>query len=299
MYSSRMIKLLAFTLILTSVGCSPTELKDATLWTSGAWALYDQTRIDSDGTQVKGTFKVSAVGGENIDGKPYYWIEFREDNESGVKITKFLASETVNYDPLASFVFWDDVKRIIIQENSKTPEEVPAQHLKRYAPTFIESIKSKRFGNIKDTDQPQVIDLPESAFKISDHDFKVKGTKTTRKYTSSVNLGFLNLEDTTESSTEFFRVQELPFGGIVKVTHSSSTTSVNKLKPDQEPKNPQVFENTMIMTQYGVSGATSQIIGEPVEMKVLPFPFLKGGQSKAGVPASGDSNQTGQNPANQ
>ena len=259
-------------------GCGPKEVKNAQLWPDGAWVLYEQTREDTDGSQVKGTLKVSSIGAEMVDGKPYYWIEIREDNQTGVKITKFLAAENAAYDPMTSFVFWDDIKRIIIQENNKTPEEVPAQHLKRYTPVYIESSKSKRFGNIKDTDQPQISEIPETSFQAGDKQITAKGMKITRRYTSSVNLGFLNLEDTTESSTEYFRSPDVPFGGIVKVTHSSQTSSINKLKPDQEAKPPQVFNNTLVLTQFGMSGASSQIIGEPVEMKVLPFPFLKGGQ---------------------
>ncbi|GEM_PF-5743374 len=254
--------------------CGSSSVPDAGLWTDGAWALFEQTKKAADGKETKGTLKVSAVGKEMVDGKPYHWLEIREDTSDGVKITKFLATESAAFDPMKSFTFWDDVKRIIIQENSKAPEEVPPEHLKRFAPSFVESLQSKRFGNAKDVTQPTVTDLEPLTLKIGNQDLVGAGKKYSRSFTSSVNLGFLNLEDTTESGTEFYISKSVPFGGMIKVTHSSKTSQVDKLKPDQAPKPPIVFENSMVLKDFGTSGATSQIIGEPVKMQVNPFPFL-------------------------
>jgi len=266
-------------LLIAGSGCAPEELPSASLWGDGAWALYKQTRVDIEGREISGSLKISSVGKEMVENKLYHWIEIREDNEDGVIITKFLTAENPTYNQKEGFKFWSDIKRIIIQENSQTPEEIPLQHLKRYSPTFVESSKSKRFGNVKDQHTPEFTELPEIKLTINNKEISGSGFKSKRIYTSSVNLGFLNLEDTTESTTSYFTNPEVPFGGLIKVIHSSKTLSLNKLKPEEQ-KPPQSFENTLVCTAYGKTGAETQIIGEPVEKQVMPFPFLKGGQKK-------------------
>lgn len=261
--------------LLLCFGCTPKEAPVASLWSDGAWVLYEQSSLDATGKEVTGTLKISAVGKEMIEDKVFHWIEIREDNQKGVVITKILASEAPVYDPRSSFVFWDQVKRVIIQENSQTPEEIPEQHLKRFIPGFVESSKSKRFGNVKDQEPEQFKELPDATMTINKQKITAKGYELVRHYTSSVNLGFLNLEDTTESSTTYFLNSDVPFGGLVKVEHSSSTSSLNKMKPNEEPKAPNRFKNSLICTAFGNSDATTQIIGDPVEKQVLPFPFLK------------------------
>ncbi|MBN1355529.1 hypothetical protein JXA40_04565 [bacterium] len=271
--------IIPFGCLLGISGCGTSDIPSAKLWQDGAWVLYSQTRTDSESDPVQGTLKLSAVGKEILDGKPYYWLEIREDRQEGsVIITKFLAAEKQDFNPDQSFVFWDDVKRIIIQEGNNTPEEIPSQHLKRFAPSFIESGKAKRFGNVKDIDAPEITSLPEKTFTVGGTNLLCRGKRFNRTFISEVNLGFLHLQDTTESKTEYHASNSVPFGGIVKVTHESTTTTVNKLKPEETPKAPVHFENTMELRQYGTSGSVSQIIGEPVEKQILPFPFLKGGK---------------------
>ena len=264
-----------WTLILLLTGCS-SEVPTASLWTDGAWILYDIQRIDTDGDKISGTLKVSSVGNEFIDGNPYHWIEMREDSQKGVTIKKFLAKEKENFNPRESFIFWDDVQKIIIQTNSETPESIPAQHLKRFAPTFIQSAKANRFGNAENVSPAEFKELPEKNFSLNGSDVSSKGYHISRHTKSSINLGFLNLEDTTKATTEYYISPNIPFGGIVSVKHESTITSINKTKPDQEPKPPVFWETRLTAKQYGMNGAKTQIIGEPIEKQVLPFPFLKG-----------------------
>lgn len=266
--------LVLFLIAFVFFACSKTTVPTASLWTDGAWVLFEQTKKSTDGKESKGSLKVSSVGKEIVDSKPYHWIEIREDSTDGVKITKFLASEALGFDPMKSFTFWDDIKRIIIQENSNAPEEVPPEHLKRFAPTFVESLQSKRFGNAKDVSQPLVQEMPPITLKAGNQDLSGEGKKYSRTFTSSVNLGFLNLEDTTESATEYYISKIVPFGGLIKVVHSSKTSQIDKLKPDQEAKPPVTFENSLVLKDFGSSQASSQIIGEPGKMQVNPFPFL-------------------------
>jgi hypothetical protein len=285
----RMTKINRFALLLVCTGfflgfagCGTQETPSAALWPDGAWALYKQTKLDTDNQRIQGTLKVSSVGKEIVDGEPYYWIELREDTQDGgVTITKFLAKENAQYNPDDSFVFWDDVKRIIIQEGTSTPEEIPSQHLKRFAPSFIESGKARRFGNVKDIDPPDISILSDITMSPGGKSLLCNGKKHERKYISEVNLGFLHLQDISESSTEYYRNASVPFGGVTKVIHSSTTTTANKLKADEPAKPPIHFENSMELEQFGSSGAISQIIGDPVEKQVLPFPFLKGAQTNS------------------
>lgn len=271
------IFILLTVIFLSICGCgeqTTSEPVSATLWNPGDWALYDIQRLDTNGEEMQGTLKISAVGQEMIEGQPYHWLEMREDSDLGVTITKFLAREKEYFNPEESFTFWDDIKRLIIQKDANQPEEVPEQHLRRYAPHFIESGSAKRYGNVENISPPKKEILPETEFTVNNTPVPVQGISTAQHFTSSVNLGFLNLEDTTESSVKFYRNPDLPFGGIVQVKLSSTTTSVNKLKPEAPPKPPQVYEIDMTLKAYG-NGAESQIIGTPVEMEVMPFPFLE------------------------
>ncbi len=257
------------------LGCQPEKAPPPSLWTEGAWAIYSQNQISTDGKAFTGKLKVSCVGSEMIDGTPYYWLELRKDKaDGGVTITKFLAKEKKNFSIKNSFVFWDDVKQIIIQEDSKTPEKIPPQYLSRFAPTFVESVKAKRFGNVKDIKPEKISDLPPKSFSIDGKNIQCTGKKFHRKFVSSVNLGFLNLEDTSEISTEYYASNDVPFGGIVYAKYVSTTQTVNKAKKSGEPKPPVHFENTLQLERFGATGAKSQIIGTPVEKKIMPFPFL-------------------------
>jgi len=272
------VKISAFLMVsVLMISCQPAELPTAALWTDGAWVLFDQTRKNVDGSETSGTLKISAVGKETVDGNLYHWIEFREDNEQGVKLTKFLTTERVNYNIKDGFNFWDQIIRIIVQENSGVPEEIPQQHLKRFSPSFVEHTKSKRFGNVKDAFPPKTSELSPINITVGGKNLKCSGTKYERKYSSEVNLGFLNLEDTTESASEYYTHSDIPFGSLVKVVHTSTTSSVNKLKPDQAPKPPTHFVHSLTLKSYGSKGAASEVTGEPVEKQILPFPFLKGG----------------------
>lgn len=288
---SRCICFLLIACVLVYAGCTqPTDTPDTTsapavnvnakLWNEGDWALYDINRTDTNGEKTHGTLKISSVGNDVIDGAPAHWLEIREDSENGVKITKFLASEVANYNPENGFTFWEDVKRIIIQKDTSQPEEVPAQHLRRFTPHFIENGSTKRFGNIENIDPPTKEVLSEKEFQINETSITASGQKNVQHFVSSVNLGFLNLEDTTASSVEYYMSNQLPFGGIVSVNLSSHTSSVNKLKPDAPPKPPQHFENKMVLKAWG-NGAESQIIGTPTEMEVMPFPFLEAARKNA------------------
>ena len=270
-----------FVIVTLHFGCQTMKVPDAKLWTDGAWALYKQIITDENGKTTQGTLKISSVGKEMVDGKPYYWLELRIDNKKGVVITKFLASEKKDYNPDDSFLFWNDIKQIIIQTDAKTPERIPENHLKRYAPDFIESSKSRRFGNVKDLQDPKINKLPEKSITVNGSSVVCTGKEFSRKYESSVNLGFLHLCDTSEIKTRYYHSSQVPFGGIVEVSHSSVTISENKLKPEEEPKPPVVFENALILENFGTSGAESQIIGDPVEKQVLPFPFLQQGNKNS------------------
>ncbi len=277
----RNIAILLSVIVSAFIGCSRSEVPQATLWPDGSWVLYDKISKDSEGNEFTGILKVASVGKEMVDNKPYYWIEIREDSPELIRITKFLAEEQKNFSAQDGFQFWGEIKRIIIQENSQTPEEIPAQHLKRYAPTFVESTKSRRFGNVKDQTAPTTTELPELRMTLNGQEVIGKGIKSSRVFSSGVNLGFLNLEDMTESTTEYYIDGKIPFGGLIKVVHTSLTTSVNKSKPDQEQKPPVRYENTLTLTQFGTSGAISQIIGEPVMKEILPLPFLKPSTKKS------------------
>jgi len=260
-------------------GCGGQNSSESTpvsahLWQNGQWALYDLNRLDTEGVETKGTLKISSVGSEQVDGQPYFWLELREDSENGVEITKFLAKEKADYNPENGFTFWDDVKRIIIQKDTNRPEEVPVQHLRRYSPHFIENSGSRKFGNVENNSEPVRETIDPREFTVNGKPVKVSGHRNVQHFTSTVNLGFLNLEDTTDSSVEYFQSNDLPFGGIVSVNFSSITTSVNKLKPDAQPKKPKEYRNSMQLKSYGLN-AESQIIGTPTEMKVMPFPFLE------------------------
>ncbi|MGB3976126.1 MAG: hypothetical protein WBM02_11480 [bacterium] len=254
-------------------------IPSATLWADGAWALYSLNRTNTDGTTTEGTCRIAAVGKEMVDNKPYHWLEIREDSVDGVKITKFLALEDPDFSLENGFTFWDDVKQIIIQENTNTPERVPEAHLKRYAPHFVEGNVARKYGNVQNIDPPTHENLEAKVFAVNDAELVCTGVRKTSHFVSTVNLGFIHLEDTTESYVEYYSHPDVPFGGLVSVTFKNTTESENKLKPDSPPRPPQYYENQMTLQSYGL-GAQSQITGQPVEMEVMPFPFLEAAMQK-------------------
>lgn len=273
--------LLTLLTISFTCGCrqEPPHAAAASMWTDGAWALYSLDRKNTDGTVTAGTLRIASVGKEMLENQPFHWLEMREDSAEGVKITKFLAKEKSPFDPEAGFAFWDDVRQIIVQQDMNTPEQVPQQHLKRYAPTFVEDSGTRRYGNVQNVSPPQKTVLENKTFTINNSPLSCSGIKNSSHFTSSVNLGFLNLEDTTELTVEYYTHPDVPFGGLVEVSYTSNTTSINKVKPDSPPKPPQFFENKMMLTAYG-TGAETQITGTPVEMEVMPFPFLEAARKK-------------------
>ncbi|MBN1879972.1 hypothetical protein JW823_07670 [bacterium] len=282
MLRSKQTLILLFLLTLgITVGCNqaPRELPSATLWSDGAWALYDIDRLNTDGTVTQGTLRLASVGKEMVENQLYHWLEIREDSDNGVKITKFLAKEKPLFNPENGFTFWEDVKQVIIQEDANTPEQVPQQHLKRFSPYFVEDNSTRRYGNVQNIEPPRTSILENQTFTVNETPVTCSGVRNTSHFTSSVNLGFLNLEDTTELSVEYFLQSDVPFSGIVKVSYNSTTSSVNKLKPETPPKPPQAFRNTLTLKSYG-TGAVTQIMGTPVEMKVMPFPFLETARKK-------------------
>jgi hypothetical protein len=282
MFQLNRIVILSVTVFLVYfAGCSPqpVEFETASLFEDGAWALYSMRRVNTDGTTSRGTLRIAAVGNEILEGKMYHWLEKREDTDEGVIITKFLAREKPDFDPDDGFTFWDDVKDIIIQEDMNVPERIPQQHLRRFTPAFIESSSVRRYGNIENIEPPTKEVLDEKMFTANGNEFYASGVRKTNHFVSSVNLGFLNLEDTTESFVEYYSHPDVPFGGIVSVLYKSSTESVNKLRPDTPPRPPQSYENSMTIQSFG-TGAESQIVGQPVEKQVMPFPFLEAAQQQ-------------------
>jgi hypothetical protein len=268
--------------LIIVAGCDQapvTETPSAQLWTDGAWALYSIDRLNTDGSTTKGTCRIASVGKEKVDGELHHWLEIREDGTDGVTITKFLAKEKPVFSLEDGFTFWQDVKQIIIQEDMNTPERVPQQHLKRFSPYFVESSGIRRYGNVQNIDPPVRDALETKTFTVNDTAIECPGVRKTNHFTSSVNLGFLHLEDTTESFVEYYSHPDVPFGGLVSVVFRSQTISENKLKPDTPPKPPQYFENKMVLQSYG-TGAESQIMGQPVDMDVMPFPFLEAARQK-------------------
>ncbi len=255
------------------------DVPTASLWSDGAWALYSLDRTNTDGTSTQGTCRIADVGKEMVDNKPYHWLEIREDSADGTKITKFLASEKPDFSLETGFTFWDDVREIIIQEDTNTPERVPEAHLKRYAPYFVEASAVRKYGNVQDIDPPTREDLEEKIFVVNNVDLSCTGVRKTSHFISTVNLGFIHLEDTTESYVEYYNHPEVPFGNLVNVTFKSTTESENKLKPDSPPRLPQQYENQMTLQSYGL-GAQTQITGQPIEMEVMPFPFLEAARQK-------------------
>jgi hypothetical protein len=265
-------------LFMSHTACNQTTPEKAEKGAAGgAWVLYDAEIDNGTGTLVKGSIKVSEVGTEKVEGKQYTWFEIEETFGGKTKITKFLARPAEALDLKKSFNFWEDVRRIIIKEG-KQAREVPEVQLNKFMPSFVESNQTRKFRNATDLEPPKVTPLSEETIEVAGKSLKCAHQRIERKFVSQVNLGFIHIEDTTEMSSEVWTSDEVPLGHhLVKVVHSSTTQSVNKLKPDEAPKPPFKYRCNLVLKDFGSSGAVSAIKGEVKPMDVPVFPFLKPG----------------------
>ena len=88
----------------------------------GTWVEFDWTATDPNGKEVKGTLRLSAVGGGVIDGTPCRWVEIRKEhrdrNETKREYRKLLIAEKAF---AAAPTLRDHVRTVIGQDGSAAP----------------------------------------------------------------------------------------------------------------------------------------------------------------------------------
>ncbi len=250
------------------------EAGEDSVFKTGSWALYD-IKIKENADLTEGTLKVAVVGKEKVNDKDYYWLELVKTTDDGKSITRMLTTPKENIDYNETFVFWDDVNQVIIQQNDETPKKVSEVQIKKFIPNFVESGKTRRFGNAENITEPRIENLGTETMEIDGKTLETEKFNLEKRFVSRVNLGFIHIEDTTESSSAYWRSDKVPFGGLVKVIHTSETESINKKNTKAPKKEPEQYESAFMLKDFGHSGAVSAIQGDPEEMEGPVFPFLQ------------------------
>lgn len=264
-------------LLIGLTGCTKPEppVPIDAFFPDGSWTQYQMSVSDSEAGDVKGTLKISVVGHEKVDSVNYFWIEMDQRTGASRTITKFLAGklDAVNFSE--SFRFWGDVKRIVMKEGEERAQEVQELQLKRYIPSFVESKKTRRFGKAEDLQEPVIENFPVENISVNGESLECAHVSVRRRFVSRVNLGFIHMEDETEAVSEYWVSRKVPFGGLVKVEHRSSTLSRNMKNPEKDQDVPSVYQCSFLLTGFGNSGAETAITGPVDAMQAPIFPFLK------------------------
>jgi hypothetical protein len=99
----------------------------------GAWVEYDWTMSGPDGKDVKGTLRLSAVGGTTVKGTAYRWVEIRkkytQGGETKHEYRKLLIAEKAFG---ASPTLRDHVLEVIGQDGSAKPLILSAARAKDF-----------------------------------------------------------------------------------------------------------------------------------------------------------------------
>jgi hypothetical protein len=99
----------------------------------GTWVEYDWTATDPMGKEVKGTLRLSAVGGKVIDGTACRWVEirkeYREGSQTKREYRKLLVAEKAF---AAAPTLRDHVRAVIGQDGSAAPLTFSASRARNF-----------------------------------------------------------------------------------------------------------------------------------------------------------------------
>jgi hypothetical protein len=123
---SRLTNLLLVAWVVLAVSARAAEPTRAaplyTLPADGTWVEYDWTATGPGGRVVKGTLRLSAVGGKVIDGTAFRWVEVRKEYREGDETKREFRKLLVDEKPFAAApTLRDHVRTVIGQEGSAAP----------------------------------------------------------------------------------------------------------------------------------------------------------------------------------
>lgn len=246
--------------------------------TVGSWVVYKVTDkgVRQNNRPSEYTLKISVVGQEKVNGKDYFWYEFAKTESGDTVITKVLAKPE-SADSLSDRLdFYQDLQKIIIQNPGQKPQEVNQNAFARYDPHPVQSKKASTRRNAKIIKGPTVATKDTETLQIGGKSLKCTVKEESKTEHAQINLGFINLEDTSRFKTIVYLNDEVPITGVAKFMLNIETESKNQ-RPNQgtQAKEPRTAESVLLLTNFGKKGATSMITEQPEIMPENPFPFLK------------------------
>jgi len=239
----------------TTEGATPFNVLDTT--PVGSWQLREIVTTNHKGKQSVQQMRYALVGEENRDGKPHVWIEMRIQNyKVSRKGQRKLSGDTVIMKSLVeASLFESDMTNALANLRGagreiivKTGDEaLRISEGGLMADMALKAFDSSISFEITNTGETATIDTPAGAFKAH----KIIGTgETTMKV-------FMRTMKVT-STSEIWLSSDVPFGIV-----SSTTNSVVNGKPET---------SEMTLLEFGMSGATSEITGEIMDMPTFKFP---------------------------
>ena len=88
----------------------------------GTWVEFDWTATDHDGKEVKGTLRLSSVGGKVIDGTACRWVEIRKEHREGDETKREYRKLLIAEKAFAAApTLRDHVRTVIGQDGSAAP----------------------------------------------------------------------------------------------------------------------------------------------------------------------------------
>jgi hypothetical protein len=105
----------------------------------GAWVEYDWTATGPDGKELKGSLRISSVGGKAVGDKACRWVEIRKDymlgKEKKREYRKLLVAEKAFRDEPT---LRDHVKTVIDQDGSGPPAVLSARRTREFLALGLE-----------------------------------------------------------------------------------------------------------------------------------------------------------------
>ena len=93
----------------------------------GTWVEFDWTATGPDGRDLKGTLRLSAVGGKTIDGTACRWVEVRKEHREGDETKREYRKLLVAEKAFAAApTLRDHVRMVIGQDGSAAPQLLSA-----------------------------------------------------------------------------------------------------------------------------------------------------------------------------
>lgn len=238
----------------------------------GSWVSYTAknsgTPDDNSGNPV--TIKVLVTGQEGSQ----FWYEVVTSTGEASSVVKVLADPVESPDLRGLMSPWTNVTRLITQNRGETPKEVPEGMRPQHLPKVVPAFKMLKPRDAKVTKGPEVSSQKATTVTAANKKLKLDVKRETRTEESTVNLGFIMMREQADMTLEVGANPDIPVTGVGSYSAKVIMQSENQ-QPGKDPVRPEpkTVVSELTLTDFGLTGAETQIKGTPEEMKAGAFPF--------------------------